>query len=447
MKKLYIICISLCLSTLSMAQQNLTLEQVKKFAVEHNINMRSADNTIEQAQEQKKEALTNYFPHINATGFGFKSDKDMIKKNINTTDLLPASLLKYIPGDVVADIPSTVPVNFLDRGIMGGLTAIQPVFMGGQIVNGVKLAEVNVEACKLRRGTALNEVTLTAEQYYWQIICLKEKNKTMNIISDMLKSLEKDVDMGVKAGVSMRNDLLQVQIRENEIASNLIKLQNSLKLSRMVLAQYIGMNGQNVDVNMSLDPSVTPDYPTSLKVDHDSAVSCTWEYKLLQKNVEAMTLQRKMEVGKNLPSVGIGVGYNYYDMKEMNNNFYTMFATISIPISNWWGGSHAIKQKRLAEENAAEQLTDNTQLLEIRMQKNWNDVDDAYKQLQLAKKSVEQSRENLRLEKDYYRAGTVTMSDLLNAQQQYQQSCDRYSDVYAELQIKISEYKQSVGEY
>ena len=437
----------MCLSTLSMAQQNLTLEQVKEFAVEHNINMRSADNTIEQAKEQKKEALTNYFPHINATGFSFKSDKDMIKKNINTTDLLPESLLKYIPSDVAAGIPSTIPINLLDRGIIGGLTAIQPVFMGGQIVNGVKLAEVNVEACKLRKGTALNEVTLTAEQYYWQIICLKEKNKTMNIISDMLKSLEKDVDMGVKAGVSMRNDLLQVQIRENEIASNLIKLQNSLKLSRMVLAQYIGMNGQNVDVNMSLDPSVTPDYPTSLKVNHDSAVSYTWEYKLLQKNVEAMTLQRKMEVGKNLPSVGIGVGYNYYDMKEMNNNFYTMFATISIPISNWWGGSHAIKQKRLAEENAAEQLTDNTQLLEIRMQKNWNDVDDAYKQLQLAKKSVEQSRENLRLEKDYYRAGTVTMSDLLNAQQQYQQSCDRYSDVYAELQIKISEYKQSVGEY
>jgi len=160
-----------------------------------------------------------------------------------------------------------------------------------------------------------------------------------------------------------------------------------------------------------------------------------------------MTLQRKMEVGKNLPFVGIGVGYNYYDMKEMNNKFCTTFATISIPISDWWGGSHAIKQKRLAEENAAEQLTDNTQLLEIRMQKNWNDVDDAYKQLQLAKKSVEQSRENLRLEKDYYRAGTVTMSDLLNAQQQYQQSCDRYSDAYAELQIKISEYKQSVGEY
>ena len=445
MKKIYIICVLSCLSTISIAQQNLTLEQVKKLAIEHNINMRSADNIIEQAQEQKKAAFTNYFPHINATGFGFKSDKDMIKKNINTGDLLPESLLKYIPSDIAAGIPSVIPVNLLDKGIMGGFTAIQPVFMGGQIVNGVKLAKVNVDVSHLKRQTSLNDVTLTAEQYYWQIICLKNKCRTLDAVNDMLKSLEKDVDMGVKAGVTMRNDLLQIQIRENEIASSMIKLQNYLKLSRMVMAQYIGMNGQDLDVSTDIDPSLIPDYPASLKVNHDSVVLCTPEYKLLQKNVEAMTLQRKMEIGKNLPSVGIGVGYNYYDMKEMNNNFCTAFATISIPISDWWGGSHAIKQKRLAEKNATEQLTDNTQLLEIRMQKNWNDVDDAYKQLQLAKKSIDQSRENLRLEKDYYHAGTVTMSDLLNAQQQYQQSCDRYSDAYAELQIKISEYKKSVG--
>ena len=36
-------------------------------------------------------------------------------------------------------------------------------------------------------------------------------------------------------------------------------------------------------------------------------------------------------------------------------------------------------------------LSDNAELLKIRMQKNWNDVDDAYKQLVLAKKSIEQS--------------------------------------------------------
>ena len=214
----------------------------------------------------------------------------------------------------------------------------------------------------------------------------------------------------------------------------------------MVLAQYVGLENQDVDVTSSIDPLVMPDYPAALKVEHGSAVSATPEYQLLQKNVEATALQRKIEFGKNLPSVGIGIGYNYMDMLDTENHFGMVFATVKVPISSWWGGSHAVKRKKLAEQNAQEQLEDNRQLLKIRMQKNWNDVDDAYKQLQLARKSIEQSEENLRVNRDSYQAGTVQMSDLLDAQQQYQQSRDRYVDAYAMLQTKILEYKQSIGQ-
>ena len=129
----------------------------------------------------------------------------------------------------------------------------------------------------------------------------------------------------------------------------------------------------------------------------------------------------------------------------LDNNFAAVFASVSIPISQWWGGSHAVKRRRLAEENARQLLDDNAELLKIRMQKNWNDVDDAYKQLVLAKKSIEQSEENLRLNRNYYHAGTVTMNDLFDAQQQYQQCRDRYTDAYASLQTKIVAYEQSVG--
>jgi outer membrane protein len=80
------------------------------------------------------------------------------------------------------------------------------------------------------------------------------------------------------------------------------------------------------------------------------------------------------------------------------------------------------------------------------MQKDWNDVDDAYKQLVLAKRSITQSEENLRLNRDYYKAGTVNMTDLLNAQQLYQQARDKYTDAFADLQNKIEAYKKSTGQ-
>ena len=66
--------------------------------------------------------------------------------------------------------------------------------------------------------------------------------------------------------------------------------------------------------------------------------------------------------------------------------------------------------------------------------------------LSIAQRSIEQAEENLRLHQNFYRAGTCKMSDLLEAQLLYQQSCDKHIDAYAELQNKILEYKQSVGQ-
>ena len=426
------------------AQQMLTLQQVKTLALQHNIRMKTADNAVQQARQQKQEALTNFFPQVSAVGMGFKTSTEAMKADVHLSDLLPSSLAAAIPPAIAGMLPSTIPFSMINKGVMAGVMAVQPVFTGGQIVNGNKLAQVGVAVSELQKQVSANAVTLQAEQYFWQIVALKEKQKTLEVVEEMLKKLEKDADAAVKAGVGMRNDLLKVQLKENEIESNKLKLANGLKLARMVLAQYIGAEG-DIDVRTTIDPSVLPASPL-LKIDDAQAVATTPEYQLLQKQVEATKLQRRMEVGKQLPKVAIGVGYNYYDMQRgMKNNFGAAFATVSVPISQWWGGSHAIKRKRLAEESAQQQLTDNAQLLKIRIQKNWNDLDDAYKQLLLAKKGIDQSEENLRLNRNFYQAGTITMNDLLDAQQQFQQSHDRYTEAYAALQTKMIEYEQSVG--
>ena len=436
--------LSLLLGLTANAQETLTLQQVKERALAHNINIRTADNSILQAREQKKEAQTLYFPQVSAVGMGFKSTTELIKGDIKVADLLPSSLAAAIPSSIASMLPSNISYGMIDKGVIAGVTAIQPIFAGGQIVNGNKLAKVGVEVSELQKRVSANTVELTAEQYYWQIISLKEKQKTLETVGEMLKNLEKDAAAAVKAGVGMRNDLLEVQLKQNEIESNKLKLENGLKLARMALAQYIGTEG-GIDVSTTIDASALPAYPM-IKVDHSTAVAATSEYQLLQKNVDATSLQRKMEEGKRLPTVGVGVGYNYMNMGSgIKNNFGAVFATVTIPISQWWSGLYAIKRKKLAEENARQQLTDNAQLLEIRMHKNWNDVDNAYKQLVLAKKSIEQSEENLRLNRNFYHAGTVTMNNLLDAQQKYQQCRDQYTDAYAALQTKILEYEQSIG--
>ena len=123
-----------------------------------------------------------------------------------------------------------------------------------------------------------------------------------------------------------------------------------------------------------------------------------------------------------------------------------IFATVSIPISDWWGGSHTVKRKKIEQQKALDQLHDNAQLLTIRMQKAQNDVQEAYQQYLLAQQSVEQTTENLRLNRDYYNAGTSRMSDLLEAQLLYQQSLDKRVDAFADLQNRLLDFRQATGQ-
>lgn len=426
------------------AQQVLSLQQVKEQALALNISIRTAEDAVREAREQKNEAFTSFFPQISATGMGFRTNTDMMKTSINTASLLPSSLATALPPALAGMIPPTLSFSMLDRGLMAGVAAIQPVFAGGRIINGNKLARAGVEASEIQKQISENNVELTATQYYWQIISLKEKQRTLDAVDAMLRQLEHDATMAVKAGVGMRNDLLQVQLRQNEVESSRIKLDNGLRLARRVLAQYIGAGGET-DAADTVNTASMPPFLIQ-EVNNDDAVAATPEYKLLQKNVEVTRLQKQMEIGKNMPSIGIGATYSHYNMAEgMKNTFGMVFATVTVPISQWWGGAHAIKRRQIAEDVARRQLADNRQQLAIRIQKNRDDVNDAYKQLAIARKGIEQSEENLRLNRNFYQAGTVTMNNLLDAQQKYQQCRDRYIEAYAAWQIKIVEYEQSIG--
>lgn len=152
-----------------------------------------------------------------------------------------------------------------------------------------------------------------------------------------------------------------------------------------------------------------------------------------------------MTLGKQLPTVAIGGGFVYDNLLDRDRNYWVGFATVSVPLSGWWEGSHSLKRSKLAVRTEENNLRNGSELLVINMQNTWNAVTDAYKQVRIAIESIGQSAENLRLQTDYYHAGTCTMSDLLEAQTLFQQSRDRYVEAYAQYAVKKREYLQSTG--
>ena len=425
------------------AQTTYTLEQIKDSALHNNFAIRSAKYNIETAQQQRKEAFTKYFPNVSGAGLWFKANKGMAQTTLNLSESISpevGALAQSLATGALAALGNpVVNISMMKKGTIGSLMAVQPVFVGGQIINGNKLAKVGEEVSHLQLQLSENEVEKTAEQYFWQLATMQEKMKAIETVDTLLAGIHKDVDVAVRAGLAMPNDLLQVQLRQNDIQSQRLKLQNGISIVRLLLSQYCGLRDTSFVITFQTDCA----QPEGSGV---GAVAPLPEYQLLQKQVEAASLQKKLAVGQNLPSVAVGAGYNYHNLLDNNHSFGMVFATVSVPISDWWGGSHVIKRRKIEHQQAVEQFEDNAQLLQIRMQNAWNEVEESYQQLLLTQRSIEQAEENLRLNRNYYKAGISKMSDLLEAQMLYQQSLNRRTDAHADLQLRLLEYKQATGQ-
>ena len=449
MKKIFaiIVCLSCCAEA---AAQTYTLEQLLDSARQNNIAIRTAQHSIQAASQQRKEAFTKYFPHVSATGLWFNSTQDMAKITLNPAEMINPQLTQLLSPSVLTTLFPPTSISMVKNGVLGAVTAVQPVFAGGQIINKNRLARVSEDVSKIRLSLSQNEVEKTTEQYFWQLATLQEKLRTIQAAEKLLGDIHKDVDVALRAGVAMPNDLLQVQLRLNELSSQKLQVMNGISLVRMLLGQYAGLTpaapSQDGGYQYAFDIAV-PDLEEQQKllpapVAGQEDVSSLPEYQLLDKAVESARLQRKLAVGQNLPTVGVGVGYSYHNLFDKGRSFGTVFATVNVPISDWWGGSHAIKRRKIELQKAEEQLADNTELLRIRTINAWNNVQESYQQLLLAQRSIEQAQENLRLNRNYYNAGTSKMSDLLQAQLLYQQAQDKRTDAYSDYQNKVLEYKQ-----
>lgn len=449
MRKIYILgLLSLALNfeafvnSSSLSAQTLTLEDCRQSALKQNVKVQKQLLANDDAESQRKEAFTKFFPSISAIGAVMQFDKPQVQMDMSSLAGSPAML------------------EMLKNGVVGAVNAQWPIFVGGQIVNGNRLAKVNYEVQQLQMVQTQNEVSLTAEQYYWQVVALQQKLATLQSQAKLLTSIVQDAQNAVDAGLANRNDLLQAQLQQNKVQSGILTVEGNLTVCKLLLAQYCGLwnpedslfDVSHLSVVNTIDPQAVVPSPEELLTDHASALESTSEYALANEGVKASQLQYKMELGSYLPTVMLGGSYSYTNLfrndmgfGENNKNTMLMYAMVRVPLTDWWGGSHALHRKKNAIRSAELDRQDAGRKLIVRMQSAYTNLCTAHQQTEVARKSIEQATENLRLEQDYYHVGTSTMSDLLKAQSSFQQANDDYVDAWTNYQVKRLEYLQATG--
>ncbi len=430
----------------SMAQTMLDLDSCKSLALVNNYNIKQAEGETRQAFQVKKSAFTSYFPKVSAGFSAVKMSDYLIKGAIpemnlpvydgNPVNLATATQFAYVPA---------IPLNLVDYMNIGFAMAAQPVFTGGRIINGNKLAKAGYAISVEKEALTVTEVLVKTEELYWTIIMLNEKLITIDSYQKLLDTLNHDVTSSLRAGLVQRTDLLKVQLRQNELEMNRIKLTNGITLSKRALCQHIGIPYDSTIVLNSTLASV--DDPSIILADPDKAVTNRNEYKILEQAVKAEELKKKIQLGEYFPQLAIGVAGVYNDMMDKTDQLGMAFFTVNVPISDWWRGSHKLMEHKAKIENANFKLVETSELLTLQITQAGNELYETYIQTGIAQKSVEQALENLRITTTNYQAGIIGMSDLLAAQAAYQDNRNTLTDAQCNYQIKKTRYLQTINRY
>ena len=281
------------------------------------------------------------------------------------------------------------------------------------------------------------------DTYFWQVVSLRDNLSTIEAVERQLAEIHRQVALSVEAGLVTTNDLLRVELRRQEVASERLKVENGLKVSKMLLAQHIGADWHTFDIAAAAFGE--PEAPAAYYVPVDEALDRRAEYLLSEKNVEAQKYRKRMERGKRLPTVAVGAGYLYYNVTDKDVDDGMVFAQVSIPISDWWGGAHALKKARIDEMQAENDRLEAREMLAVEIERTWSEVQEAHAQILLMQRSVASATENLRQNRNFYDAGTATLTDLLDAETLYTQSRNNLTSAYAAYHTSLAKYMRVTG--
>ena len=431
-----------------------SLDECIKMALEHNYNLANARKDLKMAHSKKRELETKYFPTVSANLMAYQSNHPFFDRELDISTL-------------------SSPLTLFKKGYLSSVAAIEPVFSGKRIVVGNKIAKIGEESNILKVIISEKEIKENTEVYFWKIINLKEKRKTLEAQAELLMQLHHDVALAVKVGVTNRNDLLRVELQEQRIESGFVTVDHGIALSKLALMQYMGImnkaesfevDNQLFDINSQSFPDIID--PISYRTSVYDAVRLREEFDLLNKKVVASKLEKRLELGKYLPQIAIGVSFTQFNILDginedlkivgkslnlaslMESNSSTtqrvgfVFGTLKIPISSWWGGSHALTQKKLAIEKANNDLKNGEELMQLEIIKTWNALTEAYDHIKIARKAIISSKENLRLNRDTYSVGTTIMADLLDAQMLVQESENQLTEAKTKYMIAWAKYRR-----
>ena len=418
----------------------LSVQNCIDMALENNIELKNSQLEIEKARATKKEARAEYFPTISAQALAFDALNPMITFDIEDIDNAQLRQILYtLYAEYGANMGLDKEYSFVQNGVMLNAMVTEPIYAGGRIRNGNKLAKLGLEAAETQARIKDDEVCLRTETLYWQIVALQEKLATLDQLDRLLDTLDKDLSGAIEAGLAMPTDQYKLKVKKNESQLNRKKVNDGITLLKMALAQYIGTNWETMMLIDTLGMETEPSIYYRLS---SEAVFIRNESHLLDLSLEAEHLKKKMTLGAALPSLIIGGSASYHTILDNSKPNAMVFAVLQVPITDWHKTLFKLKKHDLDTEMAENTRRDLSKKMEMQTEQAWFNLEQSWLRISMAQTALNDAKANLKITEDYYEAGLVALSDVLEAQTLLKQSRDELTDSRVEYRINLVTYRQ-----
>lgn len=450
---IYIFILLLLPVAASAQEVTLTLEKCKDMALQNDPSVRNAHLDVLAAGAQKQEAFSEYFPKVSLNAFGFWSLSPLLEVGIK--DIIGENELSEVLGALIESASQQYDFSpiykALKTGYVASLSAVQPLYAGGRVVAGNKLASLGVEAARLKQEIALRDNEASVESEYWQVVSLEEKLSTVTVLSQLLDTLHKDLSSAVQAGLAVQTDLMQLELKQSELKSGMVQLKGGIRLAKMNLLNSIGQDYCFLPANADslkpfIDDIVFADRlddllpPQEYYIPEEQLAAGMSENQLLDLSVKAKKMEKRMALGEALPTVGVGASYNYSrTINERANG--TVFAIVQIPISDWGKVSRRVQRMNYQMQKASNDRDYLSSQLLLQVRQLWLGLTVAWDKMMVAQETMDLAQKTVDQLTGRYEAGLVPMSELLQAQTILRQSTEAYIDSQIEYSAALTAYQ------
>ncbi len=415
---------------------SLTLSESIQIAAKENPKVKAASFQEEALRSQVVQAQSGFFPVIDFTetynrtnnpmwAFGTKLNQEVITAADFNTETLNDP-------DDISNFASAVSMTWT-------------VYDGGRTKINWKQAQHNHIIASLVLKQTIQDVIAQTAKAYIDMLLAQKHLMVIEQSLDIAKANLKMVGSRFASGFVVKSDFLRAKLRVAELEQQRLQSESQVKVAEAILSATMGYTD---------DRPLRLVSPLNRCVETTGTVGDWTEIALTRRpDLEKLSYQEdiaKAEINKahaeHFPDLRLIGNYeiNSEDFSDTGDN-YTVGAVMRV---NLYSGNRISSKTKSAKSSlrSAQALRKNLELMiRVQVRESFLNTKSAWQRIVVAQDAVEQAKESMRIVKNRYQNGLLTIVDLLDAELTQQKSQTNHYKALHDYKVARINLAQAVG--